>query len=187
MLTSRRFNEPLPSPWGQFLREVDGILPEVVELHCLGGFVVSVLYGLPRPTADIDFLSVRPSHRASLLQEIAGRGSKLAKKYGLYLQQVGVVSYPEDYEERLIPIAPRYFRNLRLMALEAYDLVLSKIERNTQKDREDVEYLAKNVPLDAEVLRERYHKEFRPALAGPIAQRHDTTLDLWIDAYFPPK
>ncbi len=41
----------VPSPWNRFLAELDARLPEPITLHCIGGFVVSVLYGLPRPTA----------------------------------------------------------------------------------------------------------------------------------------
>ena len=28
-------------PWASFLRELDGFLKAAVELHCLGGFVVT--------------------------------------------------------------------------------------------------------------------------------------------------
>jgi hypothetical protein len=32
---------PLPSPWKEFLAELDGILHEPLELHCIGGFDIS--------------------------------------------------------------------------------------------------------------------------------------------------
>jgi len=35
-----------PLPWSAFL---DQAISEPIELHCIGGFVVSLLYGLPRP------------------------------------------------------------------------------------------------------------------------------------------
>ncbi len=43
----------LPPPWDTFLAEVDARLSQPVEIHCLGGFVLHVMFGLPRPTADI--------------------------------------------------------------------------------------------------------------------------------------
>jgi hypothetical protein len=43
-----------PAQWKAFLQEVDQLLQSAVELHCLGGFDLSVLYDLPRPTADVD-------------------------------------------------------------------------------------------------------------------------------------
>ncbi len=51
----------LQEPWLSFLRDVDQALTQPLEVHCLGGFVLSVLWGLPRPTGDIDFIEARPS------------------------------------------------------------------------------------------------------------------------------
>jgi len=56
---------------------------------------------------------------------------------------------------------PRTFKHLRLLPLDPYDLALSKLERNIQRDRDDVRYLAKVVPLNLAVLKERYQKELR--------------------------
>ena len=66
------------------------------------------------------------------------------------------------------------------MALDPYDLALSKLERNIQRDRDDVKHLAKTVPFDLEVLKERYQKELRWQLGNP--EREDLTLRLWIEA-----
>jgi hypothetical protein len=54
------------------------------------------------------------------------------------------------------------------------------LERNIQKDRDDVKYLAKTVPLDLEVLRQRYQTELVWQLGNP--EREDLTLRLWIEA-----
>jgi len=50
----------LPSRWSAFLAEVDQHLETAVELHCLGGFVLAALYGLPRPTGDVDYTRPYP-------------------------------------------------------------------------------------------------------------------------------
>ncbi len=171
-----------PPHWRQFLGEVDQLLAKPVELHCLGEFAVTESYGLPRPTADIDYFSVRPLDQQLHLEDIGGRESKLARKYKIYVQYVGITNLPEDYEQRLIEVYPGSFRNLRLLALEAFDLVLSKLERNSPRDREDVEFLAKRIPLDPKVLSARYEQELRPYLAN--VERHDRTLRLWLEAYF---
>jgi len=63
-----------------------------VELHCLGGFVLMVLYALPRLTDDLDYISVIPRYACDELQELAGRGSKLCRKYKVLLQNVGSIS-----------------------------------------------------------------------------------------------
>ncbi len=90
---------------------------------------------------------------------------------------------PEDYEARLREMFPLRFKKLRLLAPDAYDLVLSKLERNSPKDQGDVEYLAKTVPLHPEVLQERYVRELRPNLMARQTW-HDGTLKMWIGAYF---
>ena len=87
---------------------------------------------------------------------------------------------PDSYEDRLTEIFPGSFNRLRLLALDPYDLALSKIERNTQRDRDDVRHLARTIPFDLTKLRERYHTELRPYLGNP--DREDLTLKLWIEA-----
>jgi hypothetical protein len=172
--------ENVPEPWASFLAEIDAGARGEVELHCLGGFVVTVLYGLARPTADVDVLVIAPRGESEHLINLAGKGSALHHKHGLYLDLVTVATVPEDYDRRLMEIFPDEFEHLRLFALDPYDLALAKLERNTQRDRDDVKHLARTVPLDLEVLQERYEKELRPYLAIP--EREDLTLRLWLEA-----
>lgn len=70
----------LGDKWSTFLTDVDGRLPEVIELHCLGGFVAAMHYGLPRPTADLDYFQIVPMAAQAMLQKLAGEGSSLARK-----------------------------------------------------------------------------------------------------------
>ena len=65
----------LPARWKDFLREVDQHLDAAVEMHCLGGFVLSALYDLPRPTGDVDYIAAMPSSSITELESIAGQGS----------------------------------------------------------------------------------------------------------------
>jgi len=81
-----------PEPWRSFLAEIDRALAHGVELHCIGGFAMAMLYGLPRPTVDIDCLNVIPVEETAPLQSLAGEESALRKKYGVYLQYVGIVT-----------------------------------------------------------------------------------------------
>ena len=66
------------------------------------------------------------------------------------------------------------------MPPEPHDLVLSKLERNADRDIEDVKMLALSGALNPETLRERYIDELRPYLGGRI-EWHDQTLDLWVE------
>jgi hypothetical protein len=170
----------IPAPWKGFLEKLDTLLEEPVRLDCIGGFAVVMGYGLPRATNDLDYRTLNPYNRVNDLQRIAGPASALAKEYGVYVQYTAVDSIPENYEDRLTELFPGHFKSLRLFIPDPYDLVLSKLSRNIERDRQDVEYLAKTQHLDPAVLRERY-KEL--TLIGPQA-RHDATLEFWLEAYF---
>ena len=173
----------MPNPWRAFLVDVDRRLPRSIEIHCLDGFVAALYYDLPRPTNDLDYIEVVPHDAMATLQEIAGVESPLAEKHRVHVQHVGVASLPESYAERLTEPFPRRFERLRLFALDAHDLALSKLTRNSPIDRDDVAQLARAVPLDAKLLRARYRRELRPIIIGD-PERHDRTLAMWIEAYF---
>lgn len=173
-------NKPIPEPWFSFFREIDEQLIEPIKLECLGGFVITQIHGLARTTVDVDIISVSPKIMSLNLLEIAGEGSRLHQKHKIYFDLVGIAQLPENYFERLTEIYPNVFKFLQLFALDPYDVALAKIERNIQRDRDDVKYLAKVVPFDLEVLKHRYQTELRPILGNP--KREDLTLKLWIDA-----
>ena len=97
---------------------------------------------------------------------------------------VTVATPPENYEDRLVPMFPSAWRRLQLFALEAHDLALSKLERNGDRDRDDVQQLARAGHLRPEVLKERYFSELRPNLLAHET-RHDLTLQLWLESYWP--
>jgi G:T-mismatch repair DNA endonuclease (very short patch repair protein) len=63
-------------------------------------------------------------------------------------------------------------------------LALSKLERNMERDRDDVQQLAHAGHLRADILRERYYAELRPNLLAHEG-RHDLTLRLWLESYWP--
>lgn len=172
-------SKQLPEPWQSFLSQVDDHLSGEVELHCFGGFVVTILYGLARNTADVDVLPATNRSTRQDLIILAGKGSKLHRKYGIYLDFVTIASVPEDYDQRLTEMFPGTFKYLRLLAFDPYDLALAKLERNIQRDRDDVKYLAQTIPFDLEVLKDRYQKELRPLLGNP--EREDLTLRLWVE------
>ncbi len=82
----------------------------------------------------------------------------------MYLDIVTVASVPENYPERLI---------------ERHDLVLARLARNIDRDREDVKRLAAGPGLDPQVLKQRYESELRHQFGRP--EREDLTLELWLE------
>jgi hypothetical protein len=172
-------------PWKSFLKALDERLGEAVELHCIGGFAITMQYGLSRATSDIDVLTSIPRKKLATLQDLAGQGSDLHRRFKVYLQPVTIATYPEDYERRLIRMWPRFrLAHLQLFVLEPHDLALTKLERNGDVDRQDILALAGARLIDAETLRRRYEKEYRPNVVAN-AERLDLTLTLWIEMCWP--
>src|ERR1044072_1663971 len=107
--------QPLLDPWRSFFAEIDVALNQEVTFHCLGGFVAKVLYDLPRETSDVDILPIASNKEINSVISRAIAGSPLHKKYGVYLQVVGVATTPEEYESRLVEMFPGVFKHLRLL------------------------------------------------------------------------
>jgi hypothetical protein len=178
---SARLRRVPAQPWASFLRELDELLKAAVELHCLGGFVVTQLYGIGRETSDIDFLSAVARSREDDVEALAGLGSALHRKYRVYLRYAGVATPPCNYATRLQPMFPdESWKRLRLLALDPTDIALSKLERNGDRDREDLLRLARAGLVDAQTLKARYFEEVRPYLLCRQSW-HDQTLNLWLE------
>jgi len=77
-------NESMPEPWLSFLRELDSAVSEEVRLDCMGGFVVTTVYGFSRPTGDLDVLEIAPGGASQPMLELGMQGGPLHKKYKLY-------------------------------------------------------------------------------------------------------
>ncbi len=173
------------APWKAFLRDVDRALERRVEVHCLGGFVLAVLWGLPRPTGDVDFVEIKPTEAGEGLLRIAGEGSEIARRHSVHFHRVTIAEYPEGYASRLTDLTPRGFRRLRLRAFEVHDLVLAKLGRNSARDRADVEFLVQKGTIEPRILQERFEAELRPYVLNE--DRHIATFRLWLGEFFGPK
>lgn len=172
-------------PWRSFLADLDGLLKGPVELRCLGGFVVTQQYGIGRETSDIDFLAAIKQSPEDDVESLGGLGSKLHRKYRLYMQHVTIATPPAEYASRLVrmfPSAP--WKQLRLFGLDATDIALSKLERNSERDREDFLRLARAGHIDRQVLKDRYYEELQPYLLSRLSW-HDKTLELWLEMAWP--
>jgi hypothetical protein len=171
-------DDRLAEPWQSFLADIDSQVDGTVDLHCLGGFVVADRYDVSRTTADLDVLHT-VNHMSQALIALAGRGTRLHKRHNVYLDVVAVAVVPENYESRLAELHPHTFRHLRLWALEVHDLVLAKLTRNIDRDRDDVKRLARYPGLDPALLEQRYRNELR--FQVPRQEREDNTLQLWLE------
>jgi hypothetical protein len=171
-------------PWFSFLSELDTAMGEPVDLHCMGGFVVSQHYGFPRETSDLDVLALIPNHMVARVSELAGRESALAKKHRVYIDHVGVVNYPAEYDSRLIRAFPLW-PYVHLWALEPHDLALTKLERSKDRDIRDVIFLAQAGLSHRDQLVSRFEDELEPYISGRTPTWNRTTLEMPIDACWP--
>src|SRR5260370_32419963 len=91
----------VPEPWKSLLGELDREATAETRLDCMGGFVATLLYGLPRATSALDVLLIAPGEQRAALLELGIRGGPLHKKNKVFLDYVAVARVPEDSEERL--------------------------------------------------------------------------------------
>ncbi|ABF41038.1 hypothetical protein Acid345_2037 [Candidatus Koribacter versatilis Ellin345] len=169
----------IPAPWGPFLKELDAVAAEQVDFHCIGGFVLTRQYGFMLETSDVDVLAIRPTPLLDQFLALGAKGSPLHRKHRIYLQLVTVIeAYPEEYEDRLSEMFPGALKHLRLLAPDPHDLVLMKVGRNSERDREGIKFLARKGLITSTELRTRYEKEMRPYIALPET-RNDPVISLW--------
>jgi len=184
MTTSKIALEPIRDPWLAFLRAVDQELATRTEIHCIGGFAVLLLLDHSRPTGDVDCIEVLPHRSAPDLDRIAGSASLLAAQHKLHLQRVSVADKPCDYAGRLLDATPAGFRNLVIKVLDPYDLILTKVQRNFPRDRQDAGSLVSELGLDGRTLRARFEEELEPYLAL-APESTIRTFGFWMEEFFP--
>lgn len=179
-MSNKKGSDELPKRWSAFLQDLDDVAEGPVELHIVGGFAVTVVYGVARETADLDFIAPTLGAEHVRLLEAGGINAPLHRVHSVYLDPAGgVTDRPVDYATRLRRVAKGRFKNLRLWALDPDDLVLAKLTRNWPKDREDLGAMAEARLVNPEVLRHRYRNELRPYLL--TTDGHDTTAKLWVE------
>lgn len=76
---------------------------------------------------------------------------------------------------------PGAFQHLRLMVMDPYDVALTKLKRDSDKDFQDVLQLAEKIPFDLELFEQRYNEELRDYTTGK-AEDNDITFNRWREA-----
>jgi hypothetical protein len=156
-------------------------MTEVCTLPCFGGFAVTQEYGISRLTSDIDVLDVAPPRAVDFLMREGGQGSPLAIEHKVYLDFVGIANPPYEYKSRLRSMYPGAFQHLRLLVMDPYDVALTKLKRDSDKDFQDVLQLAENIPFDLDLFEKRYQEELRDNTTGK-PEDNDITFNRWKEA-----
>ena len=72
-------SKKIPEPWNSFLRELDEKSREETRMNCMGGFVVTQLFGFSRETSDLDVLLVAPKEQFKPLLDLSRQGESFTK------------------------------------------------------------------------------------------------------------
>jgi len=170
---------PVPDPWRGFLAEIDSALASPTELVLMGGFVISLLYGLDRETQDLDYCSLtqaptKPRFSPSPASAVPFAASSIciwnecqSRRFQTDLKTVsGASSQKPSTTSAFSP--------------SIHTTLLSPNWSATpSKDQQDVIYLARVAPFGLDLLRQRYQVEMRRQLGRP--DREDFTFQTWIE------
>lgn len=172
-----------------FLRAIDARLDADgftgrVDLYVFGGAAVVIAYGSKRATVDIDALVTDGGLRKKL-EEWAGRGSALAAEHGLHFQGANTTLMPivePDWMERSVEMLKGGLKHFRVMAIGKEDLILSKLDRYNDRDREDIQFLAEAHRVDPKKLI-AYYRTARDHYVGRLATL-DQTFNIVLEEHF---
>lgn len=92
-----------------------------------------------------------------------------------------------DWKERSIEILRGKLKHIQIMALGKEDLILSKLSRYNDRDREDIQFIMGKYNIDSKKLIS-YYKSARQYFVGNPGTL-DTTFNIVLKEYFglPPR
>jgi hypothetical protein len=142
-----------------FFRDIDARLgkekplPEIT-LYIFGGAAAVIAYGSKRGTLDVDAYIEQRSIKDDLL-EWAGRGSELELKHGLYLHRANIelmLLETPDWKKRSVEVLRGKLKHVRVKAIGKEDLILSKLSRYNDRDREDIRFITDKYNIKPEKM-----------------------------------
>jgi len=118
-----------------FLGELDKELSRKITVVAAGGTAMTLLNAKPS-TVDVDFTIPKDDYdEFGRVLKIIPHGFKVDSwPNGMVFSQM----LPEDYLEKSIPIRTKT-RNVQLRALHPVDIVVTKIGRLNERDKQDIE------------------------------------------------
>jgi len=170
----------------EFLKEIDARfdgekLSSKIPLYVLGGAAAVIAYGAKRGTTDIDAWLEDARIRAKILK-LAGAGTELANKHHIYFQSADMslmlIEEPE-WRDRAIEILKGRLKHFRVMAVGKEDLILSKLSRYNDRDREDIRFIAEERKADVK-------KAARDYYVGSV-RTLDNTFNIVLEEHFGRK
>jgi Nucleotidyltransferase of unknown function (DUF6036) len=152
---------------------VDARLNKKIDLFIIGGASAILGYNVSKVTNDVDVDGEIDSELSKIFSEEV---KKL--KLDLYLSSKGVFYPPDDYRSRSRSIDfPK--NKLRVWFLDQYDLAISKIDRGSEKDYDDIKRVHVKSPFKRKVLIKIFKDEYINVVAtGNKREKMMNLLDL---------
>lgn len=75
-------------------------------------------------------------------------------------------SWAKDSLSRSVSAVQNWLQHLQLFVTDPYDVALTKLKRDRDKDFQDMLQLAEKIPFDLDVFEKRYREELRDNTTG---------------------
>jgi hypothetical protein len=151
----------------RLLEEIDGWCGqqgvEGVQLVMLGGSALSLGWGSPRATKDLDVV-VKGKGELDALEQVFGRHT--GRRPWLDVVLAGLPRLPEGWPSRTEPVDGTW-NHISVRQLAAADLIAAKLKAFRPHDRRDIEFLCTESP------------DVRTALAALSAADYWMEEDIW--------
>lgn len=130
---------------------------ETLDLYLLGRSALILGYGVQLMTKDVDIVDVAGSRLLKIAIDRFGKDNPGRAAHHFYLEAVssGLPPLPIGYQGRCADV-PGPWRIIRPKRPEAHDLIVTKLRRFHQGDREDVRILCDTGDVEVAILRERF-------------------------------
>lgn len=161
-------------------RELDLRLKRPLKLLVGGGAAMTLAYGMPEGTQDVDAVTFKGFDKIEdIKEEIQAVGRKLQIDpdwINPYFSNFAIV-LPPDYTERLRTVFEG--KNLSALALGPEDLFIMKLHAGRPKDDAHIRRLLKTQKMDLELVEEHLQNLFEKGLpkAEQALERFDQYLD----------
>jgi hypothetical protein len=129
---------------------------DTLELYVIGRSALVIGLGSQLQTKDVDVVKVH-SPLLDKAEEVFKKDAPEHELHGFYLDVVssGLPPLPSGFQSRCIEVEGPW-RVIRLKRLEVHDLVVSKLKRFHQGDRQDVQIICDTEGIEEHTLRERF-------------------------------
>ena|SRR3989338_1521643 len=144
------------------LKLIDSHLNRKMELIAVGGTAMTLL-NLKESTKDVDFCTDTKEDETILRKAISEVGGEF--RIDIFKEgYIFSVQLPEDYAKKSKQIEGN-FKHLSLKTLHPVDIVMTKIDRLSARDQDDIEAIIKSKRIRKEALKKRF-KEVATSIPG---------------------